>query len=1298
MATLVLGAVGASLGGSIGGSVLGLSTAVIGRAAGAAVGRVIDQTVLGRGAEAVEHGRVDRFRLTGASEGTPIARAIGRVRLGGQVIWATRFREHRKTTGGRGGKGAPNAPDTTTYSYTVSLALALCEGEILRVGRIWADGSEIARNSIQIRIHSGSEDQLPDSLIEAIDGEAPAYRGTAYVVIEDLDLTAFGNRIPQFSFEVVRMIEADGQLPAPALTTRGVAIVPGTGEYALSTTSVHYDYGDSRDAANVNTVQARSDFSVAVRDMVEELPNLKSTSIVVSWFGNDLRCGECELRPKVEQTKFDGKPQPWIVSGLQRKDALTVPKKNGRPVYGGTPSDISVIQAIKTMKRRGIDITFYPFILMEQMAGNAQPDPWGGDEQPVLPWRGRITTSIAPSLSGTTDGTDAARVEVKAFFGSADAKDFSVEKINDEEVRIKGPDEWSYRRFILHYAKLCAAAGGVEAFCIGSEMRSLTQIRGRENTFPAVAELKALAAEVRKILPHCKIGYAADWSEYQGYVPADTGDLLYNLDPLWSDSNIDFIGIDNYMPLSDWRDAKDHLDQQWGSCKNVDYLKANIEGGEGFHWFYPSSDERDAQQRIPISDGHYGEPWVWRYKDIRSWWSTTHHERKNGYRNPEPTSWVPGSKPIRFTEYGCAAIDKGSNQPNKFVDPKSSESSLPWYSDGRRDDAMQMAYLQAMNAYWADKSNNPVSEYYGDRMIDMDHSFVWAWDARPYPAFPELKDYWTDGENHPRGHWLSGRSAAQPLACVIAAICEGAGLPNVDVSRVFGLVRGYVLTGMQSARADLQPLLMAHGVEAVERDGTLVFSMRELAEITDISSNTLVRRGDKVLELQRQPEPEIAGRVLVHHVDAEGGFEARVSDAADELGMAVPVTETDLPLTLTRGEGHGLAERFLAESRIARDSVELTLAPSAREVSAGDILRIDGSGETWRIDRVDDAIGRRISATRTDLSVFIASDSVEEASSRVRPVAPLPVDAVILDLPLLTGDEVVHAPYVAISGRPWPGAVAVQMSAHDAGYSTNLLIDSPSVIGSTETVLPYAPSGRWDHGEELRVRLTSGSLSSASPAAVLAGANLLAIGGDEIDGWEMFQFQSARLIEPNVWGVSTRLRGQRGTDGNVRDPWPIGSRVVVLDGMPEQLRLPSAALGTERHLRFGPAALPIDHEAYRHRVIVPRGEGLRPYAPAHLRFTVDAHGVDARWIRRSRIPHESWEAGEVPLGEAREAYLVEVRDALGKVLQGTATDRPTWHASRQDWEQWRAAGARALAVAQVSETFGPGHFAQIKIG
>jgi len=138
MAKVLLSAAGAALGAGFGGTVLGLSGAVIGRAIGATVGRAIDQKVLGGGSDAVDVGRIERFRVMGASEGSAIPQVWGRVRVSGQVIWASRFLDNVTRTGG--GKGTPKRPATTSHAYSVSLAVALCEGTITPVGRVRADG------------------------------------------------------------------------------------------------------------------------------------------------------------------------------------------------------------------------------------------------------------------------------------------------------------------------------------------------------------------------------------------------------------------------------------------------------------------------------------------------------------------------------------------------------------------------------------------------------------------------------------------------------------------------------------------------------------------------------------------------------------------------------------------------------------------------------------------------------------------------------------------------------------------------------------------------------------------------------------------------------------------------------------------------------------------------------------------------------------------------------------------------------------------------------------------------------
>ena len=235
-----------------------------------------------------------------------------------------------------------------------------------------------------------------------------------------------------------------------------------------------------------------------------------------------------------------------------------------------------------------------------------------------------------------------------------------------------------------------------------------------------------------------KLSYAADWSEYFGHHPQDgSGDVFFHLDPLWADDAIDFVGIDNYMPLADWRDGLDHLDAASADAiTDLDYLRGNVEGGEGFDWFYASAADREAQVRTPITDGAHGQPWVFRYKDIRSWWSNPHRNRPGGVESGATTAWVPESKPIRFTEIGCPAVDRGPNQPNVFYDPKSAESFLPYFSRGWRDDAVQRRFLEAALGYWAEPANNPISSVYSGRMIATAETAAWTWDARPYPGVP----------------------------------------------------------------------------------------------------------------------------------------------------------------------------------------------------------------------------------------------------------------------------------------------------------------------------------------------------------------------------------------------------------------------------------------------------------------------------------------------------------------------------------------------------------------------------------
>ncbi|MEM1360152.1 MAG: glycoside hydrolase/phage tail family protein [Pseudomonadota bacterium] len=1312
MATLVLAAAGGAAGAALGGSVLGVGAATFGRAIGASLGRVIDQKLLGTGSQAVETGRIERFRLNAASEGTPIPHVYGRTRVAGQVIWASQFTEEAQTTSSGSGKGLspPSAPrqSVTSYTYRVSVAYALCEGQISHVARVWADGEEIARDSLSMRVYTGGPSQQPDPKIAAVEGweNTPAYRGTAYVVFEDLDITQFGNRVPQLNFEVVRPKPADvhtGQGEMRDLV-QAVAMIPGTGEYSLSTQPVYYDNGfGAAPVANVNAPGQTTDFIRSTRDLSVELPHCNSVSLVVSWFGDDLRCGECKVRPLVEQKEIDGSPSPWKVAGWTRECAGEVAKQSGRPVYGGTPSDPSVIEAIHSLRNSGKQVLFYPFILMDQLAGNGRTDPWtGAPHQPELPWRGRITLSVAPGRSGSPDRSAAAEAEVANFFGTASLSDFSV---SGGEVIYSGAPEMSLRRFILHYAYLCQAAGGVDAFCIGSEMRALTQIRGASDSFPSVARFGSLLQDVRAVLgPGTKLSYASDWSEYFGYTPPEgNGAHFFHLDPLWAHPDTDFIGIDNYMPLSDWRDGSSHADS--GAARSIydpSYLESNVAGGEGYDWYYGDEEDIETQTRRAITDGAYNEPWVYRYKDLNSWWTSVHYDRPGGVRATTPTQWSPQSKPFWFTELGCAALDKGTNQPNKFLDPKSSESRLPRGSNGLRDDFIQLQYLRAVSRHWSKPQNNPISQSYGGAMVDMSYAHVWAWDARPYPYFPAQASVWSDGDNYDRGHWLNGRACSRSLASVVAEICRKSGITDYDVSELYGHVRGFNARFDQGARSVLQSLMTVHSFDAFEQNGRLVFKTRiGRPDHTLVSEGFAVgESGSAAPELQRASPMEGSERVRLSYVEADTNYPVRNVEAALPEKEAVSASQSETELVLSAGEARRTVERWLSESRLAREVVRFALPPSENDVRVGDVVAIDSmSGQDlYRVDRLEVDGARLIEATQIDPSVYEAAEgAIEPARLTSKPSAG-PVFSVVMDLPLLPGRDVVEAPWIASSSEVWPGSVAVYGSATGEGFSALSTVGSSAVIGRTLDPLSFAAPGLIDRGPGLTVQLIRGSLASAERQALLNGANAMAIGDGSSDNWEIFQFETADLIAPLTYRLNSRLRGQLGTDALVPTVWPAGSKVVLLGTGLQQFSGTSIGRETETELLIGPAELSYNSSAYRRQSFTYDAVSLRPYAPVHLSVETEPGGDHKfRWVRRSRIDGDLWNLPEIPLGEDREAYWVRVSQN-GETLLESSLSEPEWSLSlvaRQ--AAGIAPGAYDFDVAQISDRYGPGLFRRITV-
>ncbi len=1328
MATLALGAVGAAVGGAAlpsGLSVLGtaLSGASIGTALGSIAGSVIDQALFApSGQQRQQEGaRLSDLKVSSSTEGGHIARSYGRVRLPGQLIWATHFEEEViKTTtqaasgggkglggGGRGGGSRPQQTTQIEYHYFANIAYAICEGEVTRIGRIWADGKELNQSDFTIRVYRGSDTQQPDSLMETKEGagNAPAYRGIAYVVFERMALARFGNRLPQLNFEVFRTVDTFED------TVRAITIIPASGEFVYESEEIVRDAGGGATVTeNVHSAQGGTDWNVAINQLQEAFPNVGAASLFVSWFGSDLRAGQCELRPGVEIQNKVTFPKTWSVGGTSRAGAHLISTHEGRPAFGGTPSDDSIVSAIQDLNTRGVAVTFTPFVMMDVPDGNALIDPYtGAASQPVYPWRGRITVDPAAGQPGSPDKTAAAAVQVSNLVGTAVPGDFAV---TGQSVSYSGPAEWSLRRMVLHYAHLCQAAGGVDAFVIGSELRGLTQVRDGAVSYPFVDALVALASDVKSILgPGAKVTYAADWSEYFGHQPGDgSGDVTFHLDPLWSSPDIDAIAIDVYWPLSDWRDGEAHSDRLAGasSIHDFDYLKGNIFGGEGYDWFYASDADRTSQTRSPITDGAHAKPWVFRFKDIRSWWQNQHFNRPGGVESGTPTPWVPESKPIWFTELGCPAVDKGSNQPNVFIDPKSSESQTPYFSRTTRDDLIQRRYIQSFYDFFDPAhidyvaGSNPASSIFGGEMVDITRLYVYTWDARPYPAFPLALDVWSDGGNWEFGHWLTGRAAGGPLPAVVAQILNDYGFARHSAAQLTGHLDGYVIDRIMSAREALQSLELAFFFDSYESGGLIQFRHRGAGgTAAQLVADDLVDRGKEreLFEITRGQETELPLSAKLTYIDGNTQYRQAAVEARRLAVRSERVSTASVPVVMAQAQAQAMAESWLQEAWTARQRASFALPPSRMALEPTDLVSLQVGNQTLplRIIEMREGVDKELEARSIEPEVFTALRTPLRNAPQATPAVYGQALATFMDLPLLRGDEEAHAGYVSAYQSPWPGAVAFYRSPESTGFVVKALATAPATLGVSELDFSSGPTSRFDRANICRVRLDNGDLQSVTELALLGGANTAAIENPASD-WEVFQFRDATLVAPSTYELSFLLRGQAGTEQAMADPVPAGARFVFLDSAVAQVDMTADEIALEFNWKYGPISRDIGHASYQDQVRAFSGLGLRPLSPVHIRAAPAGNDVVISWVRRTRLGGDSWETSEVPLAEDTERYVVDILNgALVKRTLASEVMSVTYSEADQIADWGTPQSTYNINVYQLSAAYGRGQRREAQI-
>ncbi|WP_341809992.1 glycoside hydrolase TIM-barrel-like domain-containing protein [Wolbachia endosymbiont (group A) of Apotomis capreana] len=645
--------------------------------------------------------------------------------------------------------------------------------------------------------------------------------------------------------------------------------------------------------------------------------------------------------------------------------------------------------------------------------------------------------------------------------------------------------ENQYNKFIEHYASI-AKQTKVEGFIIGSELVRLTKIRDEQGNYPAVIELVKLAKRIKLQLgKEVTVTYAADWSEYHSY------DGWYNMDELWSSEYIDVIGIDAYFPLTD------------GPEPPFGYSAEDVMGGwssgVGYDYFYDYS--KGEPEKVKYNDSRYA------WKNIAKWWSKTHI-------NPggSKTKWQPKMKKIWFTEYGFPSMNGCTNEPNVFVDKGSIESKYPRYSNGEVSFLSQKIAIEGTLKKW--QSSEMVEKM-----------FLWAWDARPFPYFPNLCDMWTDCHNWQTGHWIQGKLSQLNISDVLSDLLQKTGLKSdqFDTSNVKGLLSWYVINDQQSVRSIIKMLQSCYFFDVVEQDSKLKFVQKGRGVTTGIPIGEMVFSNNS--KLVNISQLDLNNKVNVVYFNRNFGYPIDVKYAElPKQGTAITV---EIPLIMEEGEAQNIAEVLLYSSWQERNIYNFKLPIKYAWLVPSDVITILDSEKkhTVRIIKTKfESMSIQVSGVSYDRSIYkLSFPSTRSLMLKEYPPSHISKTIIeMIDLPHVKGNS---ASFTLINEeKNWKGATLF-ISYNDKDYkpiaSTNKQSTYGYVMESTD--------------EGLIVVLRFGKLPSTSP---IANSNLALVGK------EVIKFQNAELIDKNKYKLSNLIRGQEDTK---EYDHATGEKFVLLD-------------------------------------------------------------------------------------------------------------------------------------------------------
>jgi hypothetical protein len=471
-------------------------------------------------------------------------------------------------------------------------------------------------------------------------------------------------------------------------------------------------------------------------------------------------------------------------------------------------------------------------------------------------------------------------------------------------------------------------------------------------------------------------------------------------------------------------------------------------------------------------------------------------------------------------------------------------------------------------------------------------------------------------------------------------------------------------------------LLDVYDCVARPHDGTVEFIQRGRSPTQTLTTPDFSRVPNSPrYNLTVSNDTDLPRRIFFNFADMDADQQPNSAKSQRSLSAVDSVRETSIDgttLALSADEAQSLVDRHFRRRWFSRVTAEHGLTPRHLAIEPGDVewLDFDGSSMIMQLDK-------QVIRTRGSMALTWSQDDPALAglpnsygapmTGRPPSVIPIPGDSVafILDTPLLDDADEQTAPIIYAGAASedgdnyWMGA---EVMASDDGTEgsfeawESFATDQSSAWGTVTGTPPDALPWIIDDGAAITVVLATGTLTSITEEQMLNDGtrNLAAIGNEE-DGWELFQFQTATLVDERTYELTGRLRGVRGTEQFI-PTHGAGETFVLLDNVRKHT-LGASEIGDTDHYKpvsagwnedTADAGTAIDYQANSHR----------PYAPVHGTLTQD--GAD--WLidatRRTRVGASALDGMDVPLGETSESWEADVMDGITVVRTLTGTSLP----------------------------------------